>query len=138
MSLIKCPECHKEISDESKQCIHCGYPLSKNTICNINGYEYDLSFVLNTNLTETQKMNKLHFLTKIPKYKCRLLVFACQKDNKIPSHISIPIESSNQNKCPKCGSTEFTPVRKKFSLLTGFATNKVELICNKCGTKIKK
>lgn len=47
-------------------------------------------------------------------------------------------QESNVPKCPKCGCTEFTPVRKKFSLLTGFATNKVELICNKCGTKIKK
>lgn len=47
-------------------------------------------------------------------------------------------QESSVPKCPKCGSTEFTPVRKKFSLLTGFATNKVELICNKCGTKIKK
>lgn len=27
--LIKCPECGKEISDKSKQCIHCGYPLEK-------------------------------------------------------------------------------------------------------------
>lgn len=40
MSLIKCPECNKEISDKAKQCIHCGYPLSEfskdfNTIYNI-------------------------------------------------------------------------------------------------------
>ena len=28
MALIKCPECGKEISDRSSQCIHCGYPLS--------------------------------------------------------------------------------------------------------------
>ncbi len=27
--LIKCPECGKEISDKSKQCIHCGYPLEE-------------------------------------------------------------------------------------------------------------
>lgn len=27
MALINCPECGKEISDKSKQCIHCGYPL---------------------------------------------------------------------------------------------------------------
>ena len=29
MALIKCPECGKEISDKSKQCIHCGYPLDE-------------------------------------------------------------------------------------------------------------
>lgn len=27
MALINCPECGKEISDKSKQCIHCGFPL---------------------------------------------------------------------------------------------------------------
>ena len=27
MALIKCPECGKEISDQSKSCIHCGCPL---------------------------------------------------------------------------------------------------------------
>ena len=34
MALIKCPECGREISDKSKQCIHCGYPIeqtNKNT-----------------------------------------------------------------------------------------------------------
>ena len=29
MALIKCPECGKEISDKSKQCIHCGFPLEE-------------------------------------------------------------------------------------------------------------
>lgn len=28
MALIRCPECGKEISDRSQQCIHCVYPLS--------------------------------------------------------------------------------------------------------------
>lgn len=28
MSLIKCPECGKEISDKSNACIHCGYKIS--------------------------------------------------------------------------------------------------------------
>ena len=29
MALIKCPECGKEISDQAKACIYCGYPISK-------------------------------------------------------------------------------------------------------------
>ena len=29
MSLIKCPECEKEISDKVSSCPHCGYPLKK-------------------------------------------------------------------------------------------------------------
>lgn len=28
MSLIKCPECGKDVSDKSKICIHCGFPIS--------------------------------------------------------------------------------------------------------------
>lgn len=29
MALMKCPECGKEVSDQSETCIHCGYPLKK-------------------------------------------------------------------------------------------------------------
>jgi ribosomal protein L7/L12 len=29
MAMINCPECGKEISDASKSCIHCGFPLEK-------------------------------------------------------------------------------------------------------------
>ena len=31
MALIKCPECGKEISDKSKACVHCGFPLDEYT-----------------------------------------------------------------------------------------------------------
>lgn len=34
MSLIKCPECGKEISDKAKYCVHCGYPLEELEQCN--------------------------------------------------------------------------------------------------------
>lgn len=47
------------------------------------------------------------------------------------------IETPKTKRCPKCGGTQFTPVRRKFSLLTGFATNKVDLICNSCGARVK-
>ena len=29
MALIECPECGKEISEKSKTCINCGYPISE-------------------------------------------------------------------------------------------------------------
>lgn len=35
MSLIKCPECGKEISDKANVCIHCGCPLEEQS----NKYE---------------------------------------------------------------------------------------------------
>lgn len=50
MSLITCPECGKEISDKSKQCIHCGFPLdninTNNQKCNISEEEYDFTFII--------------------------------------------------------------------------------------------
>ncbi len=29
MALINCPECNKEISDKTRKCPHCGYPIKK-------------------------------------------------------------------------------------------------------------
>lgn len=29
MALIKCPECGRDVSDKSKQCVHCGFPLDQ-------------------------------------------------------------------------------------------------------------
>ena len=29
--LIQCPECHKDVSDQAPQCVHCGFPLSSIT-----------------------------------------------------------------------------------------------------------
>lgn len=34
MALIKCPECQKEVSDKSEKCIHCGFPLNKQSRIN--------------------------------------------------------------------------------------------------------
>lgn len=39
---------------------------------------------------------------------------------------------SKQIRCPKCMSTQFQLVPRKFSLLTGFATNKFDRMCVMC------
>lgn len=39
---------------------------------------------------------------------------------------------SSEIRCPRCFSTDFQLVPKKFSLLTGFATNRVDRVCVKC------
>ncbi len=43
--------------------------------------------------------------------------------------------SSETVHCPYCNSTDIKIVPKKFSLLTGFATNKLERVCAKCMRK---
>lgn len=40
---------------------------------------------------------------------------------------------ANRIVCPKCGSTQFIPIRKKWDIVTGFMTNKVDMVCNGCG-----
>ena len=46
MALIICPECGKQVSDQSDQCVYCGYPIKQNTNCTINGIKFDLGFLL--------------------------------------------------------------------------------------------
>lgn len=46
-------------------------------------------------------------------------------------------QEANDNvvRCPKCGSTQVQLVAKKWSLLTGFFTNKVNRFCVACKAK---
>ena len=44
MALIKCPECNKDISDECKVCIHCGYTLKKEKKKNNEKFDILASF----------------------------------------------------------------------------------------------
>lgn len=46
-----------------------------------------------------------------------------------------PSPSTPKLMCPRCFSTEFQLVPKRFSILTGFATNQYNRVCNKCGKK---
>ena len=66
MALIKCPECNGQVSDRASVCIHCGYPLHKESkyICHINNQEYDIEDIKN-------KYDNLEFNLKwidLPKY----------------------------------------------------------------------
>lgn len=160
MALIKCPECNKEISDKAISCPNCGYPLDEtnynNSFCNIDGKIYNLydalqlslngkykeSFINISNTTKLSIKNCLNILeqikildeipntynskeyTKDEEKQAASIIFS-MKDKK-------PVNNSIVS-CPKCGCTEFVPLRRKFSLLTGFATNKVDMVCSKCG-----
>ena len=45
------------------------------------------------------------------------------------------INHKNEVKCPWCGSTQIQMVPRKWSLLTGFLTNKVDRVCVNCKKK---
>ena len=52
----------------------------------------------------------------------------------MPNSPLINSDSANSDKvrCPRCRSTEIQLVPRKFSLLTGFATNKFDRVCVRC------
>lgn len=155
MALITYPECGKEISDKSVQCINCGYPIKAKedmnkqffsmNICKIDNVEYDLSAVIesvqkNRNDFKQKEAHDILFnLTGLSTPDRGRLIYLILKNDKVPetynkNDFKKPINSYETKSCPKCGNTEFVPLRRKFSLLTGFATNKVDMVCSKCGT----
>lgn len=68
-------------------------------------------------------------------YQSELSFERMEKESREKQQIQ---QQSTQTTCPKCGSTSFTPVRRKWSFLTGFMTNKVDMVCNNCGYTVKK
>ena len=50
----------------------------------------------------------------------------------IPDAFVYKQESEDKVRCPYCRSTEIQLVPRKFSLLTGFATNKFDRMCVRC------
>ena len=118
MSLIKCLECGKEISDQAEHCIYCGYPLSKipkfEHSIRINGKEYDASGMLKD--IEDYKNGKTDL--KIFRKRLGYKVWECNGHlsgesifalaNTIAKTLEVPqefngVESSIQ-RCPRCSS----------------------------------
>lgn len=58
-----------------------------------------------------------------------------KREEQIRRANSINYSVLNQVKCPKCGSTQIQMVPRKWSLLTGFLTNKVDRVCMNCKCK---
>ena len=144
--LIKCPECNKEISDKSKVCIHCGYPLenlSKN-ICMINHTKYDFDDVMlyfhDKNKTPTSCIRFISDKCNIPIYEAKHLYEIINDTKEVPNEfkcdVKMPTLLSNTPKCPKCGSTSITAGQRGYSLLTGFiGSSKTVNRCTNCGYK---
>ena len=155
MSLIKCPECGKEISDKAKACINCGFPLnddkSEENICTINGITYDLSFVLaETNFydmfSEGIAAAQLEKLTNCTFDKALSLVKSIRENKEIPKALTIskndmntPKENKPQIKCPTCSSTDVEKIssteRAGSVFLLGMFSKKINksFKCKNCG-----
>lgn len=150
MALIKCPECGKEISDKSDKCIHCGFPLieTKNTICNINGKEYDLSFILE--FYKEHPDGKVKLISNFMKMtNCGLkdakdVIDKILETNEIPKVLILKQQESNKRvednkpKCPTCDSTNLSKISTMSKagsvFMWGLLSQKVKKTwhCNNC------
>ena len=128
MACIK-PE---KIFDTTK-CPLCG----ENTLVETNVTEEELDIIGNVSNYNRQLLDAMIDLKKkdIIEYELKMSQFRNavqqQKDREKQQ------EATLKPKCPKCGCTEFVPLRKKWSLFSGFATNKVDMVCKNCGAMKK-
>lgn len=141
MSLIKCPECGKEISNKSKQCIYCGFPIDNPNICILNGIKQDLSFLVDGSCDSLDAIIKINKLTGSCYETAYEIVDKIQQEKKIPTVLNIKtkdeyIKQQTTPRCPKCGSTAITAGQRGYSLLTGFiGSGKTMNRCANCGYK---
>ena len=135
MALIICPECGKEISDQSKQCIHCGYPISEivtphrtdERICIVNGKEIYLHFLLD-NIETKEKFDRLVRTIDCKGTTAIKIIKEVEETKKIPETLNFETrtqslkrqeqeklqrqqqEQANLPKCPTCGSTNIRKI----------------------------
>lgn len=156
MSLVKCPECGKEVSDKSKQCIHCGYPLNEinnnnnglfNLILTSYGKEKVKSIkvireVTGLGLAEAKDITDnipYMFLTDISYEKCKDIqnqfelygaTVEIVDNNYSISDLKKDIKVQSQVRCPFCNSVNVNKISgtKKAMSIIGFG-----ILSNKIG-----
>lgn len=135
--LIKCPECGKEISDKAEVCIQCGYPIKEYMVKN----KYEIAAK-----QQCPKCNSVDW--EIRESSGRMFCNKCAKEVIIDQeqynfHFKKINEQkqqqatldSNKPHCPKCNSTNIQMVPRKWSLFSGFMTNKIDRVCANCKHK---
>lgn len=147
MALIKCPECGKEVSDKSKQCIHCGFPFEQKNICILNGRELDLTFIIDGSCNSLEAALRLSEISDISGLASIDVVSDIIRTKKIPPILHVKtkeeeeeeyIREENQIRCPRCGSTSVTAGQRGYSYFTGFiGSGKTVNRCANCGYKWK-
>ena len=92
-------------------------------------------------IRETMVFNSPHFSDRLWRQELRNAEERQQTVNRMVAK-SYPNEAhkyqstqSNAVKCPRCGSTQVQLVQRKWGMLTGFLTNKIDRVCVACKTK---
>ena len=130
-------------------CTVCGYLHEGDSVpnqcpvCQTDAFKEETLYILRELRCSDQLIQEMQKLrdSDIIEYELKMSQFRAQYDNKIAMKIEErrkqAAQQSNTTTCPRCGNTTFTPMKKKWSMLTGFATNQVELVCNNCGYRMK-
>lgn len=103
----RCPKCGGIYADDIQKCDNCKIEL-------VDNKEY---YQANRKYEQEERNNKDAYSPPT--------VYLSHKPQTIPPQVS----------CPKCGSTQIQAVMRKWSLLTGFLTNKVDRVCLNCKHK---
>lgn len=127
-------------------CKECGYVYEGQTppnpcpVCKFNNTLVDEDMDILQQLRCSQQLTEamLDLRDKdVIEYELKMSQFRTQYEQQKQIQKQATQQSNTTTTCPRCGNTTFTPMKKKWSMLTGFATNQVELVCNNCGYKMK-
>ena len=161
MALIKCPECGEKISDKSKACIHCGYPLDVYDSIE-NTYRVILLSVSDSarlrsvailrgmmpQLGPAETVDVTNRLPRVIKDNLSYEEALNLKRDFITAGAEAELKESDGKEetfenihrqelqlfCPKCKSTQIAIGTRGFSIVTGFiGSNKTINRCGKCG-----
>lgn len=124
----ECPICKTEMLDSNMDDLK-----EFDRIANFGNYNAD--FILA--MIELKKNDIIEYTERYNKLVNQQHEMEVQKKAESLAQQRAEEEEKNTRHCPKCNGTNFTPVRKKYGLFLGFATNKVELVCNNCGYRMK-
>ena len=106
--IIKCPVCDNNIYENVEKCFYCG--------------------------TEFREYSKSHKQTEIVDNEIKRQILF-QEHDRLREQEILSKTNDTTVRCPKCGSTQIQMVSRKWSLLTGFLTNKVDRVCMNCKHK---
>lgn len=134
--------CCSECKIEKKEPFYGYYPfMSEDAICQehyckmekvpISCDEYCIISRISRDVNFLEAMIKLKE-TDIIEYESRMSQFRNQVEQQKKAS---EVVNKNTVKCPKCGSTNIQIVPRKWSLLTGFMTNKTDRVCVNCKHK---
>ena len=145
--LYVCPRCGDITWDDvyDNKCYCCDLDFDKFIKTNYTGEIYNQMDKEQTKQWEQMLRERYvlcpdnPYFDKESYYKREDLDFKSEMENqRFEEKLQTDSQQSHQLICPKCAGTNFTPVPRKWSLLTGFMTNKVDMVCNQCGHVVKK